>query len=761
MQILLILYTIVTYILQTIIYIFAIMIFRKKISIFFIVFLITLINYKAQTLIIDKTHIKKNPKVGLVLSGGGAKGFAHVEVIEAIEKAGIKIDYISGTSMGAIVGSLYAAGYSPKEIKKAIENIDFVGLFLQEKDRSFIPFIDKSYRDKYLFTLPFDNKLKFTLPTAISKGQGSLLLLTNLLSNVHDIKDYSKLPIPFLCIATNLETGDEEQMENGFLPLSVLASAAYPSLIEPIKINNKLYIDGGIVDNFPAKALKDKGIDIIIGVDLGSGLQKAEDIKSLINVINQIISYRINMKTDFERSYVNLLIKPDLKDYSVTDFDKKDSILLKGKLAAEKAYIELKKIAKLQNNKDTINNTKEIPVNKNLYVTTLNIEGKNSYDTKYIKRKIGIEIPGNTSIKDISKGISALYSTGNFNRVYYQIQNNKEKNDSIKLTLFLDEKNNNSLKLGIHYDDVYKASILTNITLYKLLFKNSSLSTDIVFSNNFRTYINYFIDNGVYPSIGFNTNFNAFNFNYSDLKKSKYIINRIRNFDQQIYFQSTLKEKYAVGLGLEYSYINFSPFKSNPTFLKDESYFINPYFYIKVDTRDNANFSSRGFKINAIAKQILVSNAPNFNDFTIIKGDLNFSIPITKKLFIENQDFLGTSFNSPAMQYKYYIGGYFEQELYNFKRFLGLPFAYTNGNHLISLYSSINYKILKNHYAKLYVNYANVENYFKDIKYFNYKYSSYGIGYGYDSPFGPINLLYTYSVNQKKGVFSVGLGYWF
>lgn len=737
------------------------MIFSKKKVLFFIIFLITLTNFHAQTLNIDTTFIKKNPKVGLVLSGGGAKGFAHVEVIEAIEKAGIKIDYISGTSMGAIVGSLYAAGYSPDEIKVAIENIDFVNLFLQEKDRNFIPFIDKSYRDKYLLTLPFNNKLKITLPSALSKGQGPLVLLTNLLSNVHDIKDYSKLPIPFLCIATNLETGDEEQMESGFLPLSVLASAAYPSLIEPIKINNQSFIDGGIVNNFPAKALKDKGMDIIIGVDLGAGLQKVHEIKSLINVISQIISYRINMKTDFERSYVNLLIKPDLKDYTVTDFDKKDSILNKGKLAAQAVYPELEKIAKLQNNKDSIIHIKKMPIDKNLYITSLSMEGNNSYDSKYIKRKIGIEIPGESSIKNISKGISALYSTGNFNQVYYQLQADKRKNDSLKLILNLDEKNNNSIKFGLHYDDVYKASLLANMTLYKLIFKNSSLSADIVFSNNFRTNINYFIDNGVYPSIGFNTNFNAFNFNYSDIDRSEYIINRMRNFNQQIYFQSTLKEKYAIGTGLEYSYISFSPFSSNPDFSKIENYFMDPYFYIKVDTRDNANFPARGFKINIITKQILVSNAPKFKDFTIIKGNLNYSIPITKNVFIENQHFLGTSFNSPAMQYKYYIGGYFDQELYNFKRFLGLPFAYTSGNHLISLYSSLNYKVLKNHYIKIYTNFANVENNFDNIRYFKYKYSSYGIGYGYDSPFGPINLLYTYSANQTKGIFSVGLGYWF
>lgn len=707
----------------------------------------------------------KKPKVGLVLSGGGAKGFAHVEVIEAIEKAGIKIDYISGTSMGAIVGSLYAAGYSPKEMKNIINSIDFNELFLQDRNRNFIPFFDKSYREKYILTLPISN-FKVVLPSALSRGQGPLMLLTNLLYNVHDVHDYSKLPIPFLCIATNLETGDEEQLESGFLPLSVLASGAYPSLIEPVKIDDKILIDGGIVNNFPSRALRNKGMDIIIGVDLGSGLQKANEINSILNIINQIISYRINIKTDFERSYVDLLIKPDLKDYNVTDFDKKDSIFNKGKLAGEKAFPELLKIAKIQGkSKDVRPRINELPSDKNLFITKLSIIGESSKDSIYIKRKLGLTLPQNTSITKLDKGVSALYSTGNYKRVYYELTSDNFL-ESQHVNLYLDKKDNNSIRFGLHYDDVYKTSLLTNITLNKLLLDNSNLSIDVIFGNNFRANINYFIDNGILPSIGSNTTFNSFNFNYSDMKKSEYSFNRIRYFNQQIYLQSTLKEKYAIGTGIEYNFMRISPFSYNykddsKSFKKDESFFYNPYFYIKADTRDNSNFPFKGFKLDASAKYIFYSNASNFNKFSIIKSQLNYSIPIGRRLALENQHYLGVSFNALPLQYKYSMGGYFEQEFLNFTKFLGLPFAYKAGDQYFSLYSSLNYKVLKNHYLKVYSNLANIKDEFKDIRFFKYKYFSYGMGYGYDSPFGPINLLYTYSTNQNKGVFSVALGYWF
>ncbi|MDR3273688.1 MAG: patatin-like phospholipase family protein [Flavobacteriaceae bacterium] len=706
--------------------------------------------------------LKTNPKVGLVLSGGGAKGFAHIEVLEALEKAGVRIDYIGGTSIGAIVGGLYAAGYSPSQIRQIIKKTDFTMLFIQEKERDFIPFFDKSYKEKYLVTIPFNN-FKILLPSAISKGQGPLMLLTDLLAPVHQIKDFSQLPIPFFCIATNLENGEEEQLENGFLPLSILASGAFPTLVEPVKIGGKTLVDGGIVNNLPAKALKNKGMDIVIGVDLGAGLMKMEEMNSLIKIIDQIISYRINYKTDYERDYIDVLIRPDLKNYTVTDFNKMDSILLKGKIAAKKAFPKLEEIAKMQGY-DTINRPrlKALPQNMYLFLNQLNIEGNTTYSDKYLRRKTNLYVPENTTVKKLSTGTTALYSTGNFNRVYYELSNNPDK-ESENVTFHLDEKDNNSVKLGIHYDDVYKAGLLTNVTMNRLLLSNATVSLDVVFGNNFRAYLNYFIDNGVLPSIGLNSTFNSFGFNYDEMKNGEYLIKRLQNFNQQVYLQSTLNEKYAVGGGMEYTYIKFSPFLGQTTkiFEKTNANFFNPYFYIQADTRDNSNFPSKGFKFNAVAKYIPFSDTDDFKEFYIVKGNFRYYIPLGKRLSVESEGFFGTSFNNLPLQYKYFLGGYFEQDLCNFEKFLGLPFGYAAGNHALSLFGGLKYRILKNHYARGYVNFANIEDEFIDLQYFKYKYSSYGIGYGYDSPFGPINLLYTYSTNQCKGVFSVALGYWF
>lgn len=200
---------------------------------------------------------QNQPKVGLVLSGGGAKGIAHIGILKELEKAGVQIDYIGGTSMGSIVGGLYASGYTAKQIEEAVLETNFIDLLQDKVSRRQKPFFNKEHGEKYAVSLPI-KKGSLGLPLGLSKGQNVLNFLTELLAPVDDITDFSKLPIPFYCIGTNIETGEEEVLENGSLPLALRASAAFPSLLNPVDIDNKLLVDGGVVNNFPVDVMKRK-----------------------------------------------------------------------------------------------------------------------------------------------------------------------------------------------------------------------------------------------------------------------------------------------------------------------------------------------------------------------------------------------------------------------------------------------------------------------------------------------------------------------
>jgi NTE family protein len=188
---------------------------------------------------------QKQPKIGLVLSGGGAKGFAHIGVLKEIDRAGIQLDYIGGTSMGAIIGGMYAAGYSANQIEKIVHETDFMELLRDKLPRSSSPFFDKEFKEKTVITLPVTKK-GLGLPKAVSKGQNVLNLLIELFDSYDGNQAFSKLSIPFFCVATDVEKGTPVLLEEGFLPLALRASSSFPTLLNPVVLDNKLLVDGGI-----------------------------------------------------------------------------------------------------------------------------------------------------------------------------------------------------------------------------------------------------------------------------------------------------------------------------------------------------------------------------------------------------------------------------------------------------------------------------------------------------------------------------------
>ena len=226
-------------------------------------------------------------KVGLVLSGGGAKGLAHIGALKAIEEAGVHIDYIAGTSMGAIIGGLYASGYSAAELDSIVKKTNFNILIQDEIPRKSMTFYEKRNTERYALTLPFDN-FKLGFPSGLSKGQNIYNLMSGLTVHLDDETDFSKLPIPFFCVAADVETGEEVILDKGSLAKSVAASGAIPSLFSPVKIDGRLLIDGGVVNNYPIEELRRRGADVIIGVDVQDPLLNRKDLKGVFDIFTQV-----------------------------------------------------------------------------------------------------------------------------------------------------------------------------------------------------------------------------------------------------------------------------------------------------------------------------------------------------------------------------------------------------------------------------------------------------------------------------------------
>ena len=713
---------------------------------------------------------EKQPKVGLVLSGGGAKGFAHVAILKEIDKAGIQIDYIGGTSMGAIVGGLYAVGFSGVEIEKIVKNTDFVNVLRDRLPRSTSPFFEKEYGEKTKITLPVTNGI-VGLPRGISRGQNVLNMLFELLDSTEENNDFSKLPIPFFCIATDVENGKGVLLEKGSLPLALRASGSFPTLLNPITINNKLLVDGGIANNFPVSIMKSKGMDIVIGVDVEGRLFEKEKLTSAIAILSQIVSYQMYGKSKEEKEKLDVYIHPDIFEYNVVDFDKKDEILKKGEEEVEKfskifEEIAAKQIVKKKRKQIKINTVKR-------HISEINLKGSEYYTRAFVLGKLNIKEGDSISRQDISKRIHLLSATKNYERIDYNLK--KQDDSSYQLNFTLKEgKDNATLSLGAHYDFLYKSGVLANYSQKHLFKKNDLFSLDVVLGDNLRYNLNYFVDNGFYISYGFRSRYNHFRssskFNpvLSQFPTLNNIDLKYTDITNQIFVQTTFDRKFALGLGLEHKHLKASTETitsgGNETIIDNSEYY-SAFGYLKLDTYDKKYFVTKGYFADFNFKWYMNSSDfnGNFNSFAQTKGTLGFATTIADKLTFQNTNEAGFTLNKSASNiFDFHLGGYNQNYINTFISLYGYDFAELSDKSFLKSEFQLRYAFAKNHYASFIANYARLEgNVFKDIDIFKDIKSGYALGYSYDSLLGPLEIKYSWSPDNNQNYWLFNLGFWF
>ncbi|MGB1284610.1 MAG: patatin-like phospholipase family protein [Polaribacter sp.] len=714
---------------------------------------------------------QKQPKVGLVLSGGGAKGFSHIGVLKEIDKAGIQIDYIGGTSMGAIVGALYAIGYTGIQIEKIVKENDFMSIVRDQLPRSSSPFFEKEYGENTAFTLPV-KKGVIGLPRAVSKGQNILNLLLELFAPVENVTDFSKFQTPFFCIATNVETGEEALLEKGSLPLAVRASGSFPTLLNPVELDNQLLIDGGVANNFPVDIMRSKNMDIIIGVDVQGKLFEKDKLTSVVSILNQIVSYKMYAKNNEKKDKIDVYIHPEIDNYGVVDFDKKDEILKKGEEVAKKFKNVFKEIAAKQKNKK-VKKKLEIDTYKYL-ISEINMVGFKNYTRSYVLGKLNIkETDSSITRNEITKKIHLLSATKNYNQIKYTLH--KKQDNSYKLNIFLKENDEKgSLKLGVHYDLLYKSGVLANYSQKHLLINNDLFSLDVILGDNLRYKLNYFVDNGFYISYGFRSNYNYFRANtrsrtiFPLTSNIKSINLKYTDFTNQFFFQTTFDRKFALGLGIEHKNIKASTetlITNNQESVFDKSNYLSPFVYLKLDTYDDRNFPTKGYFADLNAKWYLSSSDynNNFTRFLQAKGTLGLATRIANKFTFQYVNEVGFTFNNPTSNiFDFYLGGYNKNYINTFVSFYGYDFAELSNKTFLKSEFTFRYHFSNNHYALFIANYGRLnENVFKDINIFKEIKSGYALGYSWNTFIGPVELKYSWSPNNNENYWLFNLGFWF
>ncbi|MCJ7466397.1 MAG: patatin-like phospholipase family protein [Maribacter sp.] len=730
---------------------------------------------------------EKHLKVGLVLSGGGAKGLAHIGVLKVIEEAGVKIDYIGGTSMGAIVGGLYASGYSAKELDSLFSKTDFNDLINDNLPRGAKSFYEKEASEKYALTLPFNN-FKISFPPAYSGGQNIYNELVRVLYHVRNVNDFSKLSIPFLCIATNVETGKEVLLNKGYLPEAIMASGTLPSLFEPATLGEEVLIDGGVVNNYPIQEVRNMGADIIIGVDVQHGLRERDALLSATEILLQINNYRTAMDMVEKAKQTDIYIKPDMDNYSVIDFNSGKSIIESGEIAARQKFDALKAISSKQDRSKTFH--KYVAIKDSLIIEKLMLNGIENYTRGYIKGKLRFELGKKITFEKLQQGINNLSATGNFKTIRYELLSD---GDGVDLVLNLHEKQTKTyIRLAAHYDDLYKTAALINMTRRNLMMKDDVGSVDFIFGDNLRYDLQYFVDKGAYWSFGINSRFNDFSKEINfDLIRSNYNILNATNVNtinidvtdltNQIYAQTVLKEEFSFSLGLEHKYLKYStntlsrpidtlvtapPTNSAGRTVFESSNYYSAFGQLTLDTYDDKYFPSKGLYFDGDFHLYLLSSDynNNFKEFSIAKARMGGAFPIFKKLSMNLETEGGFKLGTSGItSFDFILGGFGTNLINNFIPFYGYDFLSLPGNSYVKAYGRLDYEFAPKNHAMFAANFANVDDdLFRTGDWFTEpKYSGYGFGYGWESFLGPVQVMYSWSPDIKSSNFFFSIGYWF
>ncbi|SNY94749.1 patatin-like phospholipase family protein [Flagellimonas pacifica] len=730
---------------------------------------------------------KGTPKVGLVLSGGGAKGLAHIGALKVIDEAGIKIDYVGGTSMGAIVGALYASGYSAMELDSIFRVTDFSKLIQDNVPRGAKTFYEKDDSERYALGLPFTN-FNVSFPQAISGGQNIYNELVRLLFHVKDVQDFKRLPIPFLCIATNVETGERVLLDRGYLPEAIMASGTFPSLFEPSEIEGEILIDGGVVNNYPIEEVKAMGADLIIGVDVQHGLSTRESLSSATEILLQINNYRTvnDMKNKVKET--NIYIRPDIDDYSVIDFDRSLEIVEIGESAAYKKLPELVEVAQKQNR--VVVSQKRIRTKDSLTVNRLIIEGNDRYTRGYIKGKLRFNLAEKISFDELKQGINNLSATGNFKTIRYELVSNGLGTDLIlKLK---EDPTKMFIKMSAHYDDLYKSAALINLTKKNFLLKDDVASFDFILGDHIRYNMEYYMDKGFYWSFGVTSNFTDFdeeidfelirsNFDVPNDPNIRSITLDVTDLTNQVYLQTVLKEEFAFTLGAEHKLLRYStrtlnqfeegnegsflPTNSDRTFFDNSNYF-STYGKITLDTYDDKYFPTKGLYFDSDFHFYLFSSDfnDNFREFSVGKARLGTVIPLFHNLSLNMEAEGGVKLGTSSVKsFDFILGGYGNDFVNNFIPFFGYDFLSLPGNSFVKAYGRLDYEFASKNHVLFSANFANVaDDLFRTGDWFTEpSFSGYGIGYGLESFLGPVQIYYSWSPENSNSNVFFSVGYWF
>ena len=721
--------------------------------------------------------LAQRPKIGVTLSGGGAKGLAHLGILHAIDSAGLKVDYITGTSMGAIVGGLYAVGYSADTLVKIVKDIDWDALFSNQASMRSLLMQEKDEAYKYIVELPWINH-KFHFSTGLLEGQELSLKFSELFFPVYNIKDFSKFSIPFRCISTDVSSGEAVVMHKGEVTTAIRSSMAIPSFFTAVNYEKGKLVDGGIVRNFPVRDVREMGANFVIGSNVANGLLPSDKIRNVFQILLQVAFFRESEDSKKEIPLCDIYIPFELENYNMGSFSESAAIIEKGMEEGRKLYPRLKH---LKDSLDAVygkqsSQEDRLPPVKEVRISSFDVSGLEKTSPDFFVHTMGFINNGTYTAKRLGDLVRRAFGTRYYKRINYSLE---EKADGTCHIHFDVEENALTFaKLGIHYTRFSGISIIGNFTTRNFFTPNSRSLVTLNLGESLRLRAEHLQYLGRLKNFGFTlkTQFDRLDFIAYDQYKQTGLYNQ-NYWEVSEKFHYSTSRNVTVGMGHRFEWLRYKPTITPDLAFKGRSQFSTFLAYLNSNTLDRVNFPKKGAKIEfeggRIVRQdlkinflvngspipdpdsIQASNKPFFYTTVFAEGYL----PVFKKTtaFISAQSGINFDYGDNVMN-EFVVGGMVKL----FRRqvlFAGIQEGAVYSTSYATVQGGLRWQIFNSTYITgranvLFNNIVNKSKFFQSKDF----YSGYALTFSYNFALGPLDLSLMYSDQTGKVQTFINLG---
>lgn len=716
------------------------------------------------------------PRIGVTLSGGGAKGLAHIGILKAIDSAGLRVDYVTGTSMGSIIGSLYAVGYSADSIERIARTIDWDLLLSNQSSLRSIFMEEKDEYSKYVIELPWVNH-RFRLPGGVLQGQELWLKFSELFFPVYNEKDFSKFSIPFRCIGTDVGTGEAVVMKEGEIISAVRSSMAIPSVFTAVEFNGRKLIDGGLVRNFPVKDVKEMGADFVIGSNVATGLMPSDKVRNALQVLLQVAFFREAEDNKKEVAQCDIYIPFDMEKFSMGSFGDSKELMELGLQEGRKLYPRFKKIADSLEAlygpvPPRVNRLPQVPA---VVISSFEVRGVDKTSAEFFIHTMNFEINEFYTARKLANMVRQAYGTRYYSRVTYSLE--PQSDGTSKIIFDVTEYPFTFAKLGLHYNRFTGVGLIANLTSRNFFTTNSRSLVSVNIGETFRIRGEHLQYLGRLKNVALllETQYDNFDIGtYSGYKQDGLYNLNFFKFGTKLQFSA--KRQFTVGVGSRFEWVKYNPKISSEVEFKGSKKFFTPFAYLARNSLDKSIYPRRGFKLDMEAGWVAPQNShirfyengvqvpPGvifISDRSFYRSSLNLETytPLSKRTTLLFNVQGGANFDYADNALNEFVIGGLTKTFRNQITFAGLPEGAEYSSSVAALQGGLRVQIFNNTYL---MGRANVlfNNFVEDSGFFVTRdfFSGYALTFSYNFALGPLEISAMYCDQTGKIQSYVNLG---